>query len=272
MPPVGGEPWLGAGPQTGLQPGGQAGRRAARVRHLVGPLVGPLTCAATDRGGPSVDHADDVGPVGRGVVGCGGRAVGRVGAVLQPAVAVRGERYRGGRRDVEAVGQVPDQAVEIGSRRLGDRDRGAHGGPGTGDDERDAHGGQEHDEGESGHDPARRGPAGAGQMAGRPAGQQDDGDGRGQHCHGQRPAADPQHGEGPGTRGLRPRLLTTCHTGHDPTSPPAVPCGAHRDACDDCSSQWPSPNALTLLTPPLLHRPPTSQCRWAKCRNACAAP
>ncbi|EGG46161.1 hypothetical protein SGM_3666 [Streptomyces griseoaurantiacus M045] len=49
---------------------------------------------------------------------------------------------------------------------------------------------------------------------------------------------------------MRARLHT--HTGHDRTSPPAC--------------------RRALLTPPLWHPPLTSQCRWAKCRNACAAP
>ena len=94
-------------------------------------------------------------------------------------------------------------------------------------------------------------------MAGGTAGEQHDGDGRGQQRDGQRPAADAQHGEGPGARGLRAHLLTDTGTGSRPDLTPS--------ACR-------LPTCLALLTPPLWHPPLTSQCRWAKCRNACAAP
>ncbi|GAA3301153.1 hypothetical protein GCM10020295_43700 [Streptomyces cinereospinus] len=178
-----------------------------------------------------------------------------MGAVLQPAVAVRGERYGGGGGDVEAVGEVPHQPVEVGGGFLGDRDRGTHGGAGAGEEQREAGGGRQHEERDPTHRPAGGVPAHADEVAGGPARQQHHGDGRGQHRDGQRPAADPQHGQRPGTRGLRPRLHTDA--GHVRTSPPPVLAVLA---------------VLVLLTPPLWHPPLTSQCRWAKCLNACAAP
>ncbi|GGW67900.1 hypothetical protein GCM10010350_60800 [Streptomyces galilaeus] len=185
-----------------------------------------------------------------------GRAVGRVGAVLQPAVAVRGERYRGGRGDVEAVGEVAHQAVQIGGRALGDRDRGSDGGPGPHDDQGDHPGGEQHQDREHGRRPAGDVPAVAREVAAGSAREQDHRRRRGQHRDRQRPAADPQHRQRPGPRALGARLHSD--TGH---------AGPH---------PLPSVQAvlalLVLLTPPLWHPPLTSQCRWAKCRNACAAP
>ncbi|CAM5614187.1 hypothetical protein SVIOM342S_10520 [Streptomyces violaceorubidus] len=172
----------------------------------------------------------------------GRRAVGRVGAVLQPAVAVRGERYRGGGGDVEPVGQVTHHPVEVGRRLLGDRDRGGHGGPGAGHDQGDSGGGQQDDQREDGHHPAQDVPAGARQAPGGAADEEDHGGGSGQQGHGQRAAADPQHRQCPGTRRLCAHLHST-GTGHGRTSPP------HR--CPVCPGPSCCSAALrVVLTPP----------------------
>ncbi len=84
------------------------------------------------------------------------RAVGAVRAVLQPAVAVRGERYRGGRRDLQALGEIAHQAVEVGGRFLGDRHGGAERGSGAGDD-----GGDQRRQQQGDHRERADGPAGA---------------------------------------------------------------------------------------------------------------
>ncbi len=180
------------------------------------------------------------------------RSVGRVGAVLQPAVAVRRERYRGGDGDLEAVGQVAHHPVQVGSRLLRDRDGRAHGRTGPGDDQGDPGGGEQHEDGDRRQEPAGGVPAGTDETAGESPREKDHGDGRGQQGDGQRAAADAQHDECPCPRDLRACFHT--HSGHDRPHP------------------LPVDLTLSLHTPPLWHPPLTSQCRWAKCRNACAAP
>lgn len=127
----------------------------------------------------------------------GVRAVRGVGAVLQPAVAVGGERYCRGRGHVEPVGEVTDQAVQIGGGLLGHRHRGAQGGPRPGHDQGDGSRGEQDEQGEDRDGPARDVPARALHMAHDTTGDEHDGDGRGQQGDGQRPAAQPQHGESP---------------------------------------------------------------------------
>ncbi|SCD44050.1 hypothetical protein GA0115244_10352 [Streptomyces sp. DvalAA-19] len=151
---------------------------------------------------------------------------GAVGAVLQPAVAVRGQRYGGGRRDAEPVGQVPDQPVEIGGALLRHGDGRAHGGPGPRDGDRDGGGHQQHHDGDTGHRPAHTVPDGPAEMPLGARGEQHDGHGRGRDHHGQRPAADPQQGERSGLCGPRTQLLTHVDTGHGRMSPPLP-----RDGC-----------------------------------------
>lgn len=155
-----------------------------------------------DRG---LGHPAPVGPS----PAAAGRAVGAVRTVLQPAVAVRGERYGGGRGDLQPVGEVAHQAVEVGGRLLGDRDGRAEGGSGARDDHGDQRGQRQAEHREAAGDPAGEVPARA-EMAGHPAREQHHGHRRGQQRHGQRGAADPQHGEGAGTR-RQDACFRTCH-------------------------------------------------------------
>src|SRR5690606_2040043 len=129
------------------------------------------------------------------VLHLGRRVVRRMGAVLQPAVAVRGERYGRGGRDVQPVGEAAHQPVQVGGGLLGDRDRGAHGGPGPGDDQGAPGGGQQDQNGDRGDDRAGHVPARAGQMPGGAAGEQDHRSGGGEQGDGQGAAAHPQHGD-----------------------------------------------------------------------------
>ncbi len=121
---------------------------------------------------------------------------------------------------VEPVGQLPDQAVEVGGPRLGHGDGRAHGGPraGHGDGDQDGH--QQDDDRDGENRPPHGVPGRSGQVPLRVRGEQHDGDGRGQDRHAQRPAADTQQGERPGPRGPRAQLLTHIDTGHGRMSPP----------------------------------------------------
>ncbi|GAQ59564.1 hypothetical protein a10_09470 [Streptomyces acidiscabies] len=155
-------------------------------------------------------------------------AVRAVRAVLQPAVAVRRQGYRGGRGDVEPVGEVADQAVEVGRGGLGDRDRRAERRAGAGDEERDPGGGQEDDDGDDRDEPAGQVPAGADQVSRTSPGQQDHRRSRRQQGHAQRAPAHPQDREGPGTRGPHTRLHTDRTAAHARITPPP---GSLASAC-----------------------------------------
>lgn len=171
---------------------------------------------------PQERRADDQNGGGVRVLRRRSRALAEraVRPVLQPAVAVRGQRHGRGRGHVEPVRQVADQAVKVGGAFLRHGDGRTHGGPraGHGDGDQDGH--QQHDDRDAEDRPAHGVPDRTGQMPLRVRREQHDGDGRGQDRHGQGPAADPQQGERPGLRGPRTQLLTHVDTGHGRTSPP----------------------------------------------------
>ncbi len=239
------------GVRRGSRTGDDRGEDGAQLAH---PHP-PQERRADDQDGrrDGTPAAGRVAQAGQDVVGPvrGRRCVARRGTVLQPAVAVRGERYRRGGGDVEPVGQVPHHPVQLGRRLLGDRDRGGHGGPGAGHDQGDPGGGQQDEQREDAHDPADDVPARAHEAPGGPADQEDHGRGGGQQGHGQRAAADPQHRQRPGARRERAHLHTTS-TGHGRTSPPhrcPVCPVCTRPSC--CTPAPPAPSASpVLLTPP----------------------
>ncbi len=141
--------------------------------------------------------------------------MGAVRTVLQPAVAVRGERYRGRGGDVEAVGEVADETVEIGGGLLGDRHGGAEGGPGADDDRGDQRGQQEREHGGPADRPAGDAPAAVraeagAEMAGGAAREEHHGNRGGQYRRGQRRTADAEYGQGAGTR-RQDACFRTCH-------------------------------------------------------------
>ncbi|CAO0836040.1 hypothetical protein SMICM17S_08185 [Streptomyces microflavus] len=86
---------------------------ATRIHHRNGEPI-------TRTGAVSFAFPPGSSPVG---------TVGAVRTVLQPAVAVRGQRYGRGRGDAEPVSQVPDQPVEVGGPFLRHGDGRARCGP-----------------------------------------------------------------------------------------------------------------------------------------------
>jgi hypothetical protein len=143
-----------------------------------------------------------------------------VSTVLQPAVAIGGERYRGRDRDVEAVREVTDEAVEVRRRLLGYRHGGAHRRTRPDDHRADGHGEEQRKDGHRHEDPACRVPAGATGSARGTGDEEHYGDRCGKQGDSQRGAADPQYCQGLGTREVRARLRAD-RFGHDRRSPPS---------------------------------------------------
>ncbi len=168
---------------------------------------------------------------GLGTSGYAAPAVGRMGAVLQPAVAVRRQGYRGGRRHVHPVGQVPHQPVEIGSGGLGQRHRRRHRRARPQHHRGEDPAEEQHQRRDRAHHERHSAPGPAGQPARRPGGHQHHREGGGQQRDGQRPAAHAQHGQGAGPRGRNARFHDRTDSGH----------GRSHPLCP----------AAALLTPPL---------------------
>ena len=117
-----------------------------------------------------------------------------VGAVLQPAVAVRREGHGRGRGDLEAVGQVADEVVKVRGRGLVEGDRRCDGGLGPDDHGAHARGDGQRQQRHGVDRPAHAVPAGADPARGAACEEDDRGGGREQRRR-ERRAADAQHGE-----------------------------------------------------------------------------
>ena len=110
----------------------------------------------------------------------------------------------------------------------------------------DAGGQQQHEHGEPASRPSGRRPSRCtAETAGGPAGEQHHGDGRGQQRDGQRPAADAQHGEGPGARGLRACFHTAYRSGSRPDLTPSARCP------DGCVAHSPTVAPATDIAMPV---------------------
>ena len=179
-----------------------------------------------------------------------GGAVRRVRTVLQPAVAVRREGYGGGRGHIEPIGQVSDQAVQVWGGRFGEvAPSGERAGLARTITAATARREQQHDQRDGGDRPARGVPPAARRYGPGAA------------------ATSSTTATAAGSRATASALLRMRSTARAreraccaPASPPIpVP---------DTAGLHPLCPAAALLTPPLWHPPLTSQCRWAKCRNA----